>query len=368
MKRYESLVFRLTGMVFILLFLTIFILLFLVNAQMDSQFSQYLQMNAGNVMSHHMMHGAAEHHYIASIHQSLFWVGFLMIVVSVGVSYIIVRKLTAPLLDLTMAVRTMQKGKYGQTVFVKRHDEVGILAETLNTMSEQLARNDTMRRQLFASIAHELRTPLAIIQGNLEGMIDDVIPSEKTTFLSMEDEVLRMGRLIQDLRDLSLAEVNELALHKEPVQMNVLLERAVNMMQPLCDEKKIQVYMQLCPELPDIMADKDRINQVIYNILNNAIRYIELGCVIRIQTSLCDVDGKKMIQTDIADTGNGIAEEDLKHIFQCFYRTEKSRNRKSGGSGIGLALAKQFIQSHGGTIAAHSQIGKGTVFSFTLPV
>ena len=111
MKRYESLVFRLTGMVFILLFLTIFILLFLVNAQMDSQFSQYLQMNAGNVMSHHMMHGAAEHHYIASIHQSLFWVGFLMIVVSVGVSYIIVRKLTAPLLDLTMAVRTIQEGK-----------------------------------------------------------------------------------------------------------------------------------------------------------------------------------------------------------------------------------------------------------------
>lgn len=368
MKRYDSLVFRLTGMVFILLFVTILVLLILVNIQMDSQFSNYLQMNATAKITHHMMHGAAEHHYISSIHQSLFWVGLGMILLSVAVSYVIVRKLTAPLLDLTAAVRTMQKGKYGQTVFVKRHDEVGILAETLNNMSEQLARNDTMRRQLFASIAHELRTPLAIIQGNLEGMIDDVIPSEKTTFLSMEDEVLRMGRLIQDLRDLSLAEINELALHKEPVQMNVLLERAVNMMQPLCDEKKIQVCMQLCPELSDIMADKDRINQVIYNILNNAIRYIELGCVIRVQTSLCDVDGKKMIQTDIADTGNGIAEEDLKHIFQCFYRTEKSRNRKSGGSGIGLALAKQFIQSHGGTIAAHSQIGKGTVFSFTLPI
>ncbi len=368
MKRYESLVFRLTGMVFILLFVTILVLLILVNIQMDSQFSNYLQMNAAAEITHHMMHGAAERHYISSIHQSLFWVGLGMILLSVVVSYVIVRKLTAPLLDLTAAVRTMQKGKYGQTVFVKRHDEVGILAETLNTMSEQLARNDAMRRQLFASIAHELRTPLAIIQGNLEGMIDDVIPSEKTTFLSMEDEVLRMGRLIQDLRDLSLAEVNELALHKELIQMNVLLERAVNMMQPLCDEKKIHVCMRLYPELPDIMADRDRINQVIYNILNNAIRYIESGCAIRIQTSICYANGKKMIQTDIADTGNGIAEEDLKHIFQCFYRTEKSRNRKSGGSGIGLALAKQFIQSHGGTIVAHSQIGKGTVFSFTLPV
>ena len=368
MKRYESLVFRLTGMVFILLFLTIFILLFLVNAQMDSQFSQYLQMNAGNVMSHHMMHGAAEHHYIASIHQSLFWVGFLMIVVSVGVSYIIVRKLTAPLLDLTMAVRTIQEGKYGQTVGVERHDEVGILAETFNNMSQQLARNDAMRRQLFANIAHELRTPLAIIQGNLEGMIDDVISADKTTFLSMEDETLRMGRLIQDLRDLSLAEINELVLHKTPIDMNELLERAVSMLQPLCDEKNLSVQLQLFPSLPDIMADKDRINQVIYNILNNAIRYIEPGCVIRIQTAVCRVNGKEMVQTEIADTGNGIEEEDLKHIFQYFYRTEKSRNRKSGGSGIGLALAKQFVHSHGGTIAAHSEIGKGTVFSFTLPV
>lgn len=368
MKRYESLVFRLTGMVFILLFLTIFILLFLVNVQMDSHFSQYLQMNAENVMSHHMMHGAAERHYIASIHQSLFWVGLSMIVVSVGVSFVIVRKLASPLMDLTKAVRTIQEGKYGQTVPVERHDEVGMLAQTFNDMSQQLARNDMMRRQLFANVAHELRTPLAIIQGNLEGMIDDVVPADKTTFLSMEDEVLRMGRLIQDLRDLSLAEINELVLHKEMIDMNLLLERAVSMLQPLCDEKHLHVQLHLSPSLPMVMADKDRINQVIYNILNNAIRYVDSDRFICIYTSVCVMDGKKMIQTDIADTGNGIEEEDLKHIFQYFYRTEKSRNRKSGGSGIGLALAKQFVQSHGGTIVAHSEIGKGTVFSFTLPV
>lgn len=368
MKNYESLVFRLTGMVFILLFVTISVLLFLVNLQMDSQFSHYLQMNASTGLGHHMMHGAAERLYISSIHQSLFWVGLGMICISVGVSYGIVRKLTEPLLDLTAAVRTIQEGKYGQTVPIERHDEVGILAETFNSMSKQLARNDTMRRQLFANIAHELRTPLAIIQGNLEGMIDDVISPDKAVFLSMEDEALRMGRLIQDLRDLSLAEINELVLHKEKININFLLERAVNMLQPLCDEKMLTVQVRLFPELPAIMADKDRINQVIYNILNNAIRYTEKGCTIFITTSVCHCNNKKVIQTDIADTGSGIEKKDLEHIFQYFYRTEKSRNRKSGGSGIGLALAKQFIQSHGGTITARSTVGKGTIFRFTLPI
>lgn len=382
MKRYDSIVIRLTGLVFILLLLTISILLILVNNQMDNHFSQYLsnmshmmgnsQMGMGGMSSmggmHGTMHGPAESTYISAVHQSLLWVGLGMIGVSVVVSYFVVREIMRPLSTLTGAVQKVRTGSYGQTVSVERHDEVGVLTESFNEMSEELARNDKMRRQLFANIAHELRTPLAILQGNLEGMIDDIIPTDKKILLSMADETVRMGRLIQDLRDLSLAEINELTLHKEAADINVMLERAVSMLQPLCDEKDLTVRLNLSRDLPSLVIDVDRINQVIYNLLNNAIRYIERGCAITVSTLPVRVEGKSYAQVQIADTGKGIAPKDLEHIFQYFYRSEQSRNRKSGGSGIGLALAQQFIRSHGGNIWADSTVGKGTTFTFILPL
>lgn len=379
MKRYDSIVIRLTGLVFILLLLTISILLILVNNQMDNHFSQYLsnmshmmgnsQMGMGGMGGMHgTMHGPAESTYISAVHQSLLWVGLGMIGVSVVVSYFVVREIMRPLSTLTGAVQKVRTGSYGQNVSVERHDEVGVLTESFNEMSEELARNDKMRRQLFANIAHELRTPLAILQGNLEGMIDDIIPTDKKILLSMADETVRMGRLIQDLRDLSLAEINELTLHKEAADINVMLERAVSMLQPLCDEKDLTVQLNLSRDLPSLVIDIDRINQVIYNLLNNAIRYIERGCAITVSTLPVRVDGKSYAQVQIADTGKGIAPKDLEHIFQYFYRSEQSRNRKSGGSGIGLALAQQFIRSHGGNIWADSTVGKGTTFTFILPL
>lgn len=382
MKRYDSIVIRLTGLVFILLMLTISILLILVNNQMDNHFSQYLsnmshmmgnsQMGMGGMSSmggmHGTMHGPAESTYISAVHQSLLWVGLGMIGVSVVVSYFVVREIMRSLSTLTGAVQKVRTGSYGQTVSVERHDEVGVLTESFNEMSEELARNDKMRRQLFANIAHELRTPLAILQGNLEGMIDDIIPTDKKILLSMADETMRMGRLIQDLRDLSLAEINELTLHKETADINVMLERAAGMLQPLCDEKNLTVRLNLSRDLPSLVIDVDRINQVIYNLLNNAIRYIEKGCAITVSTLPVRVDGKSYAQVQIADTGKGIAPKDLEHIFQYFYRSEQSRNRKSGGSGSGLALAQQFIRSHGGNIWADSTVGKGTTFTFILPL
>lgn len=191
MKRSDSIVIRLTALVFILLLLTIAILLILVNNQMNNHFSQYLTNmshmmgNAQNGMGmgmsgmHGSMHGPAESTYISAVHQSLLWVGLGMIGVSVIVSYFVVREIMRPLSTLTGAVQNIRTGNYGQTVSVERHDEVGVLTESFNKMSEELARNDKMRRQLFANIAHELRTPLAILQGNLEGMIDDIIPTDK---------------------------------------------------------------------------------------------------------------------------------------------------------------------------------------------
>ena len=140
------------------------------------------------------------------------------------------------------------------------------------------------------------------------------------------------------------------------------------MLQPLCDEKELTVRLHLCPELPNVSIDVDRINQVVYNILNNAIRYINRGDTIAVTTERAVKEGKEYVLVSIADTGNGISPEDLPHIFQYFYRGEKSRSRKSGGSGIGLALAKQFVVSHGGLLDVESEVGKGTTFYIYLPL
>ena len=367
MRKYNSIVYRLTGMSFILLISTIGILLFLVNLQMDQHFSEYLQYNGTTLTLPYSAHGTPEQHFMASVHHSLIWVGAAILTISLFISYLTARSITKPLCTLNEAAQTLKEGTYGKTVAITRQDEVGMLADTINAMSLQLHQNDQMRHHLFTNIAHELRTPLAIIQGNLEGMIDDVIPVNKTMLLSMEEEVLRVNRLVQDLRDLSLAEINELELHKEDTDINAMLSRAVNMLQPLIDEKNLSVQLDLLKNGCTAYIDKDRINQVLYNIISNAIRYIPEKSSICIVTDRVEKEKVPYISIRITDTGPGIAPEDIPYIFQYFYRGEKSRNRKSGGSGIGLALARQFVLSHGGTIAATSHPGKGTSFSILLP-
>lgn len=371
MKWYDSVAVRLTGVTFLLLAATIGMLLFLVNNQMSSHFSDYVmhqQMMDGMMgMPMMQMMGAPEESFLTSVHESLLWAGLLMLLLSVTVSYFVARSISRPLRVLTGVAREIRDGKLGAKVGIERDDEVGRLAQAVDDMSGKLAVNETMRRQLFANIAHELRTPLAIIQGNLEGMMDDVVPMNKETILSMEEEVLRMNRLVADLRDLSLAEVNELTLQKKPCDINLILSRAVSMMQPLMDEKHIMVHLSLENGLPTISADPDRMNQVIYNLLNNAIRYIPDGRSISITTETEMKGENPWLHLVFSDTGDGIGPKDLPHIFQYFYRGEKSRNRKKGGSGIGLALVQQLILAHGGTIRAESSVGKGTSFIIDLP-
>lgn len=366
MTNYYSLVFRLTGIIFFLFIMTIGILLFLVNYQMDAHFSHYLYNHSMEMGI--TSHGMAEEIYVSSVHRSLLWVGAVMTLLSVFISWIVIRWSIQPLQDLTEAVRHVEAGSFGETVLVDRQDEVGLLAQSFNAMSKKLQYNDTMRRHLFASIAHELRTPLAIIQGNLEGMIDNVIPADKKTFLSLEDEVLRVSRLVQDLRDLSLAEINELQLHCHPLQINDLLQQAASMLEPLFEEKQLQVRLSADDEVPPLSLDKDRMNQVIYNLLNNAIRYVPCGGAVFIQSRLRRLKNGQRVEICIADSGPGISHQDVPHIFEYFYRAEKSRNRKSGGSGIGLALARQYVINQGGYIRVHSKEGKGTIFTICFPI
>jgi len=285
-----------------------------------------------------------------------------------GASYALARSITVPLRNLIRAAKQIEQGNFDQQVPVETKDEVGHLAAIFNRMAETLAVNTSLRRQFLANIAHELRTPLAIIQGHLEGMIDGVIESSQEQLSSLHEEAIRLNRLITDLRDLSLAEVRQLALEKSITDVNQIVSRALYMLKPLADGKDIRVNCTLDERLPEISADADRISQVFYNILVNAIRYSPAKGIVKVVTMAAEMEGRSWLKISVADNGPGIAQEDIPHIFDHFYRGDKSRDRKSGGSGLGLAIVKQLVEIHGGRVAVESKLGEGSVFQVLLPV
>ncbi len=367
----NSITYRITGLVFSAIVLTVCILIYLANVQMTGLFQEYLMgqhMMGRAGMSRLAIMGQQEEAFLASVHHSLLWVGLAILIVGLVVSYLLARSITVPLRKLSQAAEQIEQGNFEQQVSVATKDEIGHLGKVFNRMAETLATNNNLRRQLFANIAHELRTPLAIIQGNLEGMVDGVIEPSKDQLRSLHEEAVRLNRLIKDLRDLSLAEVRQLNLEKEPTDINQLVTRTVLMLKPMSDAKQISIECALADQLPEIAVDADRISQVFYNIIVNAIRYSPNEGVVRITTALTEFNGKQNLQISFADAGLGISPEDEPYIFEHFYRGDKSRDRKSGGSGIGLAIVKQLVEIHGGQVMVTSKLGEGSTFIVLLPV
>ena len=208
----HSITYRITGLMFSAIVLTVCILIYLANVQMTGLFQEYLigqHMMGMPGMNHLAIMGQQEEAFLASVHHSLLWVGLAILLVGLAVSYLLARSITVPLRNLSRATEQIEQGNFDQQVSVATKDEIGHLGMVFNRMAETLATNNNMRRQLFANIAHELRTPLAIIQGNLEGMVDGVIEPSKEQLSSLHEEAVRLNRLINYLRDLSLAELRK---------------------------------------------------------------------------------------------------------------------------------------------------------------
>lgn len=363
-----SITYRITGLMFLLIAITVFLLIYLANQQMSSIFQDYVfniyeTFNGHGMMMGPMFTGGLEEEFMRSVHDSLIWVGTAIMLVGLAASYTLARSITVPLRKLYAAVREIERGKYEQQVEVNSNDEVELLAKGFNHMAKALETNNQQRKQLLADIAHELRTPLAIIQGNLEGMLDGVIERDNEQISSLYEETVHLNRLIKDLRDLSLAEAGQLSLEKAPNDMNQLVSRAVNMIKPLADSKKIDIKCDM-QELPIIEVDASRISQVVYNLLTNAVRYTADNGNIEVKTWT----SSKTINIAVCDNGQGISQEDLAHIFDHFYRADKSRTRASGGSGIGLAVVKQLVDTHGGAVHVESTVGVGSCFYVSLPL
>jgi len=289
--------------------------------------------------------------------------------VAMLLGFTLFREIVAPVRQVTVAARAMSAGNLEQRVAVTSRDEIGQLASAFNQMADALAQQQLLRRNLMADVAHELRTPLTVIQGNLEAMLDGYLPLELDEIATLHEETMLLTRLVGDLRLLSVAEAGQLMLDRKPVAAAGLLQRAVEAVRREAEAAQLTLVLDAPADLPQVLVDEDRIGQVLGNLLQNALRYTSPGGRIAVTAARgSSTDGRPAVVVEVADTGSGIAPADLPYVFDRFYRADKSRSRATGGTGIGLALAKQLVEAHGGRIEVTSTLGAGSTFRFSLPV
>lgn len=298
-----------------------------------------------------------------SIDRFLLWGGFLAVGLAMVFTFVLSRRISAPIRALTSAAKRLGQGDFSQRVTIRSKDEVGELARTFNSMAGDLMRAEQLRRNLVADAAHELRTPLSNVRGYLEAIRDGVMQADASTLLSVYEEVILLSQLIEELQELSLADAGELKLFRQPEDISELIQKAASGVQPAIKAKGLSLTVNLGDRLPLCHIDSHRIGQVLRNLLDNAVAHTPEGGAITITAG----EQGNWVEVAVADTGEGIPPADLPNVFERFYRVDKSRARATGGSGLGLTIARRLVEAHGGRIEAESEPGKGSRFAFTVP-
>jgi len=299
-----------------------------------------------------------------SINRSLLLGGAVAIVVALILTFVLSRRMSSPIGVLAKAARRLGGGDLSQRVHFKGKGEVGELAQAFDSMADDLEHAEQLRRNLVADVAHELRTPLSNIQGYLEAIRDRVMKPNATTIRSLNEETALLSRLVDELQELSLAEAGELKLVYQAEDIAKLVKQAVTSWQPQVAAKEILLSLNLPDNLPLVNIDRQRVNEVLRNLLENAVAHTNKGGTITVAAA----KQGDWVEVCVSDTGEGIPAEDLPNIFERFYRVDRSRARATGGSGLGLTIAKRMVEAHGGEITVQSELGKGSSFSFTLPI
>jgi len=282
------------------------------------------------------------------------------VLVGIGIALFVARRVSRPLVALTDAAIEMGSGGRGVRVGMSdQPGELGVLAAAFDRMSESVEREEALRRQLVRDVAHEVRTPLTILRGTTEGLVDGVLPPDEETLRSLHDEVLRLTGLVGDLETLAAADAAALRLELRPVDLAHVAGAAVAVARGASAETEIALDADL--QSAPAMGDPSRLHQVVVNLLSNALRHTPPGGRIEIRTA---TDGQDSL-LEVLDTGEGIAPEDLPHVFERFYRGRSVDDRS--GSGIGLAVAAELIAAHGGTIEARNRPDAGAAFTVRLP-
>jgi len=285
----------------------------------------------------------------------------LIILGLLGVAFLAgraVRRMAAPIGDVMEAADRVAGGDYSTRVQVRGPGEVGRLASSFNQMTERLQANETQRRALLADVAHELRTPLSVIRGNVEGMLDGVYPPDEAHLGPVLEETAVMARLLDDLQTLSTAEAGVLRLHRERIDPAALAQDAAAAFRSRADRAGVGLDCRAAGPVPEVDVDPVRIGEVLANLLTNAIRHTPSGGAVRVVVE----PAPGGVAFTVADTGPGIDARDLPHVFDRFVKSADS-----GGAGLGLAIARSLVEAHGGRITAASAPGQGTTMRFVLP-
>ncbi|MFZ5857300.1 MAG: sensor histidine kinase [Chloroflexota bacterium] len=294
--------------------------------------------------------------YLERTNQAITYAAFGAAALALIVGFLLARTLTRPLRALTEATEKMAGGELNQQVNINSKDEIGELANAFNRMSREVARANTLRKQMTADIAHDLRTPLTVIAGYVESMRDgDLAPTPERLDV-IYAEIDRLQRLVADLRLLAHTDAGELRLNLAPLELRSLLERVASSFRLAAEQKGVSLTVEADSDLPEIQADESRLDRVLSNLVANALRHTPEGGRI----SILATRKHQYIIISVEDTGEGIPPADLPHIFDRFYRADKSRTDADGASsGLGLAIAKALVEAHGGRIWAESEEGGG---------
>jgi len=309
--------------------------------------------------------------YKKAVFEAVTYATLAALVAAVIASFFISRQVVTPTLRMMGLSHRIAEGEYEERLSLPggqqadQIDELGQLALSFNQMADKLEKTETMRRELIGDVTHELRTPLTAVKGYLEGLMDGVLPADPETYQQIHSEIDRLQRLVNDLQELSQVEAGAFQLRLTPVSPASLIERIQSTLGRQFEDKNIQLEINVEPNLPNVLVDRDRIIQVLTNLVGNALQYTPSGG----KVTLLVRRERSEVLFSVKDSGIGISAEQIPFIFNRFYRTDKSRTRASGGSGIGLTIAKALVQAHQGKIWAESNgEGKGSTFSFLIPL
>lgn len=291
------------------------------------------------------------------------WSLMVGISAAAGLSYLVAKRIVQPLVQMEEITKKLGKGHWEERVPANEIQELDQLAESFNLMAASLEGVEQRRRDLVSDLTHELRTPLTVLNGYLEGLADGTVDPSPEVYEILVKETTRMRRLVNDLQELSKMEAGYFPIDAKPIDLHPLLTALVQKFSDQLPDNRLVIRLRYAEDTPMVLADPERVEQILVNLLSNALRYTVSGSI-----SIHVYQEGDWMWIAVSDTGKGIAQDDLSHVFERFWRADRSRDRTSGGTGIGLAICRRLVELQGGTIEVKSEIGKGSTFRFSLPI
>ena len=286
--------------------------------------------------------------FVDAVHRYLIWASLGALVLAIAFSFLLMKRTLKPLTQMIEITRKIAAGEYSANLPVKSQDEVGQLALAFNRMADSLQEIEQLRKTMMIDVAHELRTPLTNIKGYLEALTDGVVSPSKETIELLQEETSRLVQLVEDILRLAKADAAKANIQKEEVHIVDLITQMLDSFRSQLEAKEIKVETDFVEGEIKVWADPQQLSQVMQNLLQNTCQYTNSGGTVMISTE----STTGTIKVVLANTGGEIAVQDLPFIFERFYRGEKSRSREHGGAGIGLAIVKELVEAHGGSVGA----------------